>query len=509
MSVLCSADVTQGDIVLEEAHLEGSLLAYVFLAQALTLDGLGVIDEMPCPRSVAAGESVYAQQDYRRVLLAGRVLVAVLDLVAILVVFYIARRLTSPWPSLVAASIFATLPFEAIHAHYMRAHTPSNLAILLVLLASLGLAESQTRRRIVISGFLCGLAAAIRYTSAVTMIVPGLMIASRYRRLRRGGETADGVGGREVSRRLSLLGGAAFGGFVITQPPLFLAFSEAMEPVAELLAYVPTEQFSGAGLLDWSKIWAYVTYLLPHAVGPGFYALFVASTVYVVFLRRYYAITLPWMAMNAVYLFFMAKGYVEPVFARAVLNLLPVLVLSTAIATQDALERFRSARERAGLALAFVGCLGWTLVFDGAYLRAMTGGKDARYRVAEHLRATRSDDGRTIGVFEDNESGYFTTLPAMVVGPEMPRLRSAMGFNAVEPDLKAVVVAGYMDRYRTAEERVADLAENHSFTLALAAVPEFAIFAVTFDHRDLPADMQYPFVELFVLAPEAPRSGIE
>lgn len=500
MGVLGEADFAEGDFVFERAHKEGSLLYYLLSANALALRSVGVISAMPCCFAKDPANYRIALQDYRRVLISGRVLVAAMDVAAVLMVFLIVRRLTDPSSALAASALYAILPFEVVHAHFMRTHTPANLMILLVLYVSLGIRDGDSKGRIALTGLLAGLATAMRFTTAVVILVPALMILGRAFRKR--GPDADPIRrGLEMLAASSLLGLAALFGLFLGDSPLFLSFEEIRPHLAEQLSFAAQDEFASGKIFDLDRVGIYLSDLIPHALGIWMWLLLSSAAIYALFLRRFYPYTIPWLLMNSVYLYFMAKGYLEPIFARAALNLLPVFALIFGIAMHDAFGRLRRFRRTRRLVIALLAGVGlWTLILDGAYLRAMVGERDPRYQVRQHLFPEGQVRDLSIGLYADDSTAYFMTRPAFFPNHGgSTRFAVRSDFHAVDETVDYVALTGYHRSYELVQKRVDELGASGRYFLDKRATSDLSFLGIPFDYRQLPADMQYSLFEIYLM----------
>ena len=169
-----------------------------------------------------------------------------------------------------------------------------------VIFYSLRIDENKGRYSLIVAGILSGLATAVRYSTAISVLVPSFILLSRYA-ARRSQSCSDGST-LALARSFALLAGSMVMGFFLGDPPWFLRF-ETIRPRLEYTAsFAATDEFAWSSLLDLSRIWEYLSYLIPHGAAPFLWIVFYGSFIYVVFCRHYYRFTWPLIGTAVVYL---------------------------------------------------------------------------------------------------------------------------------------------------------------------------------------------------------------
>lgn len=355
-----------GDFNPEGAHLGGTLIFFLWHGVAEVLNAVGWLDELP----------FYLEglkdPDYSKLLIAGRAVIAVIDVATILMLFITATAITGRrGAGLWAALFYAILPFQVIHAHFMRPHVAANLFVTgLVLMALLILRNPDRTRYFVITGMLLGLAMASLYQLFSLAIIPGL--AYLYRRLVLDAKPHDAKGwaGIFLHWRLWVMAALAFGVFFAGCPFLFLDY-EAARPFIESQSNATDDaQFKGALLLDLSKTWPYLWNALP----TGLFTLVIPaylSFFYLAFRKPYRGIALPLIIFSALYVYYATKGY--GLFAiRALLYLFPIFALFSGIMLHELVERVRGRPHWSAALWSVTGlCFITSLLFTGTYVYRM------------------------------------------------------------------------------------------------------------------------------------------
>src|SRR5436305_12704180 len=137
------------------------------------------------------------------------------------------------------------------------------------------------------------------------------------------------------------------------------------------------------------------------------------AVCYLCFRRRLYSKSLPILLVSLLYLYFMSKGYVVPIFARSMMLLFPGLCILIGLVFDDLLLLWRKrpiiVTLLTGALLPFVMP---SIVFDLAYVRAMRQ-KDPRSALRDELEKLIGDETVTVGVLKFG--GYcYSVLPGVV-----------------------------------------------------------------------------------------------
>jgi hypothetical protein len=202
-------------------------------------------------------------------------------------------------------------------------------------------------------------------------------------------------------------------GLFIGHPMLFLDLSSVKTAITtETLKYATLQQFSTNQLLNLSFVWRYITYLIPFAMYPLLWLVPYCAILYLLFRPRLYSQSAPVMIFSALYLYFMAKGYLGPYFARATMLLFPGLCIFVGIASANLRLGLRN---RGLLAVASTAALllifAPSIAFDIAYDHAMQQ-KDVREAVRDDLQTLIGDSPATIGLLRFG-AYFYTVAPAV------------------------------------------------------------------------------------------------
>ena len=264
-------------------------------------------------------------------------------------------------------------------------------------------------------GFMSGLAAATRIPNGIIVIIPCLYFLfdgcdhspSEKKRLR-----------RRITHSFSgpiwLIGlGSAFGLF-LGYPMLFLDLPSVINAVKSgVLPYATLGEFKASNLLNLWVVWRYASFLIPFAMYPLLWLLPYFAILYLCFRRSLYHQSLPILIFSGLYLYFMAKGYVGPYFARATMLLFPGFCILVSVAFSDLwllLKKHRAAAIfliTAPLLLALP-----SIAFDAAYVKAMPQ-RDSRSALREDLPKLIGTRSVTVGVFSGLGGYFYTVMPAV------------------------------------------------------------------------------------------------
>jgi hypothetical protein len=259
---------------------------------------------------------IYPHPEY---VLAGRLLSAAFGLLLVLIVYLLATRLGNRRMGLAAAAVAAVLPEFVVHSHYAMtdmAMTTMTALALYLLLRAYDNWESDSAWAYVGAGFVCGLAAATKFTGALVVVPLLLTPLLKIRRL-------------DDALRWRVIGG----------------------PLAMAAGFVAAMPYA---LLDLPKFVSYTAYVLTVYNNPGYDAL--GST---------WSWTLNYLftGRNAALVFPATAGFVLSLFRWGrrgwIVNSFALVVLLTAMTT--------SVREsRTWMPLAPVACVWVALLLETA-----------------------------------------------------------------------------------------------------------------------------------------------
>lgn len=485
MSVLRQLDPGHFGLNPVDAHREGTLAYYLWMFAALGLRAVGAISS-PLPTIVEYGV------EYRRVLLAGRVVTAMLDLGSIALLFLGLRKVTGGLIAPVLGALaLAIAPFEVIYAHYMRTHIVANFFLTLVIFLSLDLAQDDlSNRRLTAVGLTCGFATATKYTAGVVALVPVMFLIARR------------LPYRDCLLAIVRMVGFALLGFFLADPFLFLKFHDARAALAEQGSYIAGGEFRWQALFDLSRVYVFLGYLIPYGTLPLLWVLFYASVAVAFVSRATRRISIPLALFLLLYLYPMAKGYfAAPIFIRASLQIFPVLAFLVGLAWNE-LES-RHWRRAVPVALPVVaGIVGASVLYDIGYTRAMARG-DARDQLHAFMMAESAVRPVTIGYYGGGHD-YFLVRPALDAIP-VDRVRTVTETNRLReglvPELDFLVLTAFEPGNEMAvRSEIRSLEATGRYRFLRVFSNPIRAFGVTFDYPKNPHDLQYPLPKLYLLA---------
>lgn len=155
-----------------------ALLMYLFAGEYLGLLGVG---HLTGQFSSVAQFREYAFIDPTLFYLLPRIAIALAGTACVPVAYHLGRRLYGTVAGVVAAALIATSVMHVQMSHQARHWVPISLLTLLILWASLNLAERGRRRDYWLSGLLVGLAAATSYNGFLLMVLPLVAHIQRVR----------------------------------------------------------------------------------------------------------------------------------------------------------------------------------------------------------------------------------------------------------------------------------------------------------------------------------------
>jgi hypothetical protein len=489
-------DLLSGQLKVPGAYFEGTFNYYLWAIPQAVL-------------KLAGGKTAHAGSaaaDYSDLLYICRWMSVLFDLCAVVIVFLAIREATQRfYPSLVGLLGYAVLPMQTIYSHFMRTHILSNLLCALVIWLSLKLRTSQPWQLLVTVGLLSGLGGATRYPVGLIVVIPCLYLLlnnagdASLSRKERFLQRARNL----VTRQIWLIGLGFVIGLFIGHPMLFLDTSNVTNAIAnETLRYASLQQFSTKQLLNFAVIWRYVSYLIPYAMYPLLWLVPYSAILYLLFRPRIYSQSVPIMIFSALYLYFMAKGYLGPYFARASMLLFPGFCVLIGIASADLALHVKSKRilavsSTAAILLAFTP----SVVFDIAYDRAMQR-KDAREALRDDLQRLIGDSPAAIGLLRFGP--YFYTAAPAVEPLKNDRITVQLQDAGQNVDFFLVgfpreIGAGWRNATVAKIETGSGLRYEKTYRVPVK------ILGYEFSLTEFPADMTYPFPTiLFFRKPMTP-----
>jgi hypothetical protein len=492
-------DLLQGRIKSPGAYFEGTFNYYLWAVPQAMLK-LSAKKELPFTGSPRT-------KDISNLLYICRWMSVVFDLCTIVIVFLAIREATRNfYASFVGALCYAVLPMQVIYAHFMRTHILTNFLCALVIWLSLKLRKSHGWQLLITVGFMSGLAMATRYPAGLIAVIPCLYLVfngldnSPSRRNR----FWEGVKAFVVGPVWLIALGFLIGLF-LGHPMLFLDPSSVAKAItSETLRYASLQEFSTNQLFNLSAVWKYITYLIPFAMYPLLWLVPYCAILYLAFKRSLYSLSLPLLIFSLLYLYFMGKGYLAPIFARSTMPLFAGFCILAGMAWSDLASRF--AKKRA-VSLISTGVLllivGPSLLFDIAYARAMRH-EDVRLVLRKYLQNLIDDAPTTIGISRLGPY-FYTVMPAA-----MPLKSDRVLVQLQEPWQKAdFFLLGFPRQtepaYQAATIRAIEARGGFKYEKSYN-VP-IRIFGQQFSLSRFPTDMTYPFPMILLFRAKVPTAS--
>lgn len=482
-------DLLAGNLRAPSAYFEGTFHYYLWAIPVAAIN----LSRQPGQEPLNLTDKAH----FAQILFCSRVMAVAFDVLAILVVFFAAKEATKAfYPSLLGALLYAIIPIQVIYSHYMRVHLLSNLLCAIVLWLSVRLSKTPSWWLCLIVGGVSGLGAATRFPVGVIATIPCLYLLLR--------PAAAGDTWLKNMRRsiLTFLSGPiwwiALGflcGLFIGHPILFLDPTSVLMAISkDTMRFVPSQAFSVMELFDLSRVWRYLSVLIPYGLYPLLWIVAYGAVLYLCFRRSLYHLSLPILFFSLLYLYPMAKGYAIPQFARAAMLLYPGFCVLSALCAYDIFKQ----KPRVSILVCLAAIVAFvfipSIVFDWTYGRAMTR-PDVRTIVHDELKAMIGSSPAVIGV--GRYGGHdWTARPAVeslrsdsvtvrVQGPEKQAdfflfgRRGAIDSRQLEADIRSVEKMG-----------------NFKFLKAHSTHP--TIFGRKVDLVGFPPDMTYPFPTILI-----------
>ncbi|HAF03379.1 MAG TPA: hypothetical protein DIT76_09565 [Spartobacteria bacterium] len=483
-------DLVAGKFTAPGAYFEGTFNYYLW---ALPVTAVRLFDTPKLPPSRLTDDA-----HFRLILHLCRLMSVAFDVLATWIVFLAALEATSLfYPALLAAFFYTIIPMQVIYAHFMRTHVLSNLLCALVLWLSLKSLKKPEWWLLLTLGLISGLAAATHYPMGIIVTIPCL-----YFLFRRSDTSISWI--RNIIRSAVVLlsgpiwwiGLGFLGGLFVGEPPLFINPRSVLHAIStETFNYVPSHAFALTGLFDLSRLWNYLSVLIPFGMYPWLWIIAYGAILYLCFRPRLYPLSVPILIFFLLYLYPMAKGYSAPLFARAAMLLFPGFAVLVALAWQDlALRRVwppvLSIFSVGAAAAIFIP----SLVFDWAYVREMQR-IDVRTAMHYDLKRVIGNSTVTIGV-EKLPGNFYTVMPAVdsLKGPSVSVQLQNSNQEADFFVLGRSRPITWADRQAT----IRSVEKNGKFKCENVYMNQPRIFQHPIDLSRFPPDMTYPFPTLLL-----------
>ncbi|MBN1485949.1 MAG: glycosyltransferase family 39 protein [Chloroflexia bacterium] len=410
--------------------------------------------------------------DFGQVTLAGRALSAVVDLLTLLLTFFLAKRLYGVRAGLLAALFLAMSVFNIQSAHFFTVDTFTALTTLLCVYLAVVIAEGKgSWGTYALMGLAFGAAVASKVNTASFVLIIGLAALLRvWRLVEEEGEEAWGPILRRTTLGLALAGMLALGTFRLAQPYAFHGpgpfdlgqvpedpnkasverlletifekrYLDNMRTVQGLVSgevdYYPSHQWTGRTALwfPWKNM---VLWGLGLPLGLAGWA-GVALAGWQLLRRRdlRHAAPLAWTLFLFAYLgiqFVKTMRYFLPIYPLLCMFAAHLLLWLWRRARQyEPRPRWRTVAAGALLALVTLGTLVWALGFMQIYLQPVTRATASRW-IYEHISTADGahlelQDGRRIPIDIPNAQLYKANDPVSVTPFVPDRSGTAIGLG--------------------------------------------------------------------------------
>jgi dolichyl-phosphate-mannose-protein mannosyltransferase len=490
-------DLPAGHIKAPGAYFEGTFNYYLWAVPKAVLEFL---KKTGTPFNASTNS-----EDHASLLYLCRWMSVLFDLCTVIVVFLAIREATrSFYPSLAGALCYAVLPMQVIYAHFMRTQILSNLLCGLVIWLSLKLGKHRSRWMILTTGFISGLGAATRYPIGIIIVIPCLyLLFDGADNLANWRAQIWGNAKRFIAGPIWLISAGFVIGLFLGHPMLFLASRNVINAITgETLKYASLQEFNPTKLLNLSVAWRYLSYLVPFAMYPFLWLLPYCAVLYLGFRPRLYWQSVPIVIFSFLYLYFMAKGYLGPYYARETMPLFPGFCVLVGITCNDLW--LRSGKQQIVailLACAFLFLTLGSLGFDVAYVRTMRK-TDVRSAVRQDLQRAITSSPVTIVVL--HYGGYFYTVMPAVEPLKCERVTIQLLETPQPADFLVIGFPKPIDSTQLASTiSSVERDRNFRYVKTYSARPE--LFGRLFLLSDFPQDMTYPFPTILLFQAKMER----
>ncbi len=151
------------------------------------------------------------------VALAGRLVIALLDTLTILLVYLLGRRLYGPWPGVLAAALYAFTAQAIQLSHFWAMDPASTTFTVLAVLGGVQMVQERSWRAVLLAGGAAGLAISSKFSALPVLAVPvvaGLAVLWREQR----GRLGDGPGAARMVLGIPVALAVAGMAFAVTSP---------------------------------------------------------------------------------------------------------------------------------------------------------------------------------------------------------------------------------------------------------------------------------------------------
>jgi hypothetical protein len=378
-SVQCckQIDIKKYDINPESGQIDGSFTYYLWTVNAFILKSVGLLDKMPT-------DIISVDQNYSDFIYFSRLLMVFFDIVSLVLIYFIVRKITGNInSSLIAALIFAILPFEIMHSNYMRPHILLNTFLLLIIYLSLFIYEHNEISLFIKIGIVLGLCVSTRFTFINCAIIPiGFFYYHHFANLK--SKSIKPVFAVLFNYKLLIMFTFLLFGLFIGNPSWFLDFKSV---IGGIIYQNQLSRDMNNGLsLNFIRLSDYFFWIIPAGI---FYLwmIFYPAYFYSFVIKRYLKYTIPLTIYAIIYFIPMALVYPIEVI-RIALPLFPIFTIVSGIVIAHLVEKFSYKRNILSALYIYLGFILISVsVFSYSVVRAM-GDKtnDSYVQLFEYLK---------------------------------------------------------------------------------------------------------------------------
>lgn len=374
----------------------------LFFVRAVAEAIQGPANALPVPTSGPVGDFLRgwrAATGYGEIILVGRALSGIADILTIVLIFLIGRRLYGSGVGLLAAFLASFTVLQIQAAHFFTAESPLTLFCTLAFYLAIRVSETISLRYWALLGIVTGLAAATKITALMlgaVVLAASWVLWYRTTRLREAPERRK-YAIEDVVTGLAVVGALALVGFRIAQPYAFTGpslFDVAANPkyVADLETwqrfatgeadYPPSHQWTGATPYVWQLTNMTLWGMGPPLVLAAWLGFALAAAQFIRDPRRHYGhlLGLVWVGLNFAYWgvqFTKPMRYLLPIYPQLTIFAAFFVVWAWQWARSEAWPPVLGIRSPGILLRAVgragaVGVVGWTVLYGLAFASIYT-----------------------------------------------------------------------------------------------------------------------------------------
>ncbi len=507
-------DFSKGDINPEIGQIDGSFSYYLWTFNAFILKTIGVLDKTPNHIDTIG-------QEYADYIFYSRLLIVFFDILSVLLVFFIVRKITgSRSASLMAAFIFAIIPFEIMHSNYMRPHILLNTFLLLIIYLSLFIYDNKKNSLYIKIGIVLGLFVATRFTSLIYALIPIFFFYyANFSALKQ--RSLKNIAAILFNRKLFIMSGFLLIGLIIGNPSWVLDFNSIKTAI--ILQENSGKNLGGSidHLIYIAKyfFFQYTFWIIPAGTFT-LWLLFYPACIYSLFIKKYYKYIIPLYLFSIIY--FPPIILVYPIETiRTVLPLFPIFTIILGIVISHFNEKFAVKK---AVFYVVTGITGFALIstslFSFSVAKAMGNkSKDAYMQTVSFFENEPPKNKINVAVLAP-ECGIFifpniyntmNSIPGKNFSFYNGRHKKITNYDngyddsidyySIKNDSIDYVLICNIDYYgiEPTQEIIEALTKNHDFIVEKEFKNDICFFNLFYDYSHAPHDFRYPFQTIHLL----------